>query len=150
MKPNKKLKKLMPTLGDKIEKYINRKVKAPTLSEICAVDGFEVKSAQKVLDGLVDFIEFYGTVKKFIVISEQKKVVSTGVLAGKKVCMTGFRDKDLQAAAEGLGVTIQGSVSSKTDILVCIDKDSTSGKAKKARTLGVKILSKAEFEKMVA
>ena len=45
---------------------------------------------------------------------------------------------------ERQGWTKQGSVSAKTEYLVMEDKDSTSSKAKKARELGVKIVTPAE------
>jgi DNA ligase (NAD+) len=52
--------------------------------------------------------------------------------------------KVFEQLMERKGWTKQGSVSAKTEYLVMEDKDSTSSKAKKARELGVKIITPAE------
>ena len=72
-----------------------------------------------------------------------------GILVDMKICITGFRDKALNVQIEELGGTIQSGVSGKTDILVTNNPNSTSGKAKKARELGVKIMGIDEFKEMI-
>jgi NAD-dependent DNA ligase len=146
----RKFKHLIPALGKKILNYLSDKSDTPSINEICAVDGFEEKTAIKVIEGLQKFKkEFWSESEKYITIAPIKTGNSGGILANKKVCMTGFRDKDLQGRAEELGATLQSSVSGNTSILVCMDKNSTSGKTKKARDLGVEIMSKKEFEELV-
>ena len=69
----------------------------------------------------------------------------TGTLTGLSVCFTGVRDKALEADIVTQGGTIKSGVSKALSILVCKDPSSTSGKAQKARGLGVEILSLDEM-----
>ena len=55
-----------------------------------------------------------------------------------------FYENIIQSA----GHKIAGSVSGNTDYLVIADTNSTSSKAKKARSLGTKLISPAELEEM--
>lgn len=69
-------------------------------------------------------------------------------LAGKRVCVSGavpgLNRNEANEAVERLGGISASSVSAKTDLLVT-DPTSTTGKAKKARELGVEIMSPDEF-----
>ena len=63
------------------------------------------------------------------------------------VCFTGFRDKFLEMAVARIGGVVQKSVTKDTTILVAEDRGMLSTtKAQKAEKLGVKILSKREFQ----
>ncbi len=76
-------------------------------------------------------------------------------LQGKTICFTGTLhcaidgERVDRAAAEILatnaGLVTRRSVSKKLDILVLADPDSMSGKARKARQLGVRLMSEAVF-----
>ena len=46
---------------------------------------------------------------------------------------------------EGLGGKVVGSISSKTDFLICNDASSTSSKMKKAKELGIPVITEEEF-----
>jgi DNA polymerase-3 subunit epsilon len=48
-------------------------------------------------------------------------------------------------AARAAGLVPMNAVSGKTDVLVCAEPDSQSGKARKARALGVRVISEAVF-----
>jgi DNA ligase (NAD+) len=52
---------------------------------------------------------------------------------------------ELKAVIESQGGKVAGSVSSKTDYLLTNDKTSGSSKNKKAKELGIPILSEQEF-----
>jgi DNA ligase (NAD+) len=71
-----------------------------------------------------------------------------GPLAGQRVCVSGavpgLTRTEANEAVETLGGTSVSSVSAKTDLLVT-DPSSTTGKAQKARDLGVAIMSPDEF-----
>jgi DNA polymerase III subunit epsilon len=72
----------------------------------------------------------------------------TGLSAGDRIVFTGEMSRtrgDLEAAARGAGLEPMSSVSGKTSVLVCADPESQSGKAKKARALGVRVVSEAVF-----
>ncbi len=76
------------------------------------------------------------------------------ILAGKTFVITGkvdhFENRDaLKAVILRLGGKAAGSVSAKTDYLINNDVTSASSKNKKARELGIPILSEDEFLKMI-
>ena len=77
---------------------------------------------------------------------------SAGPLAGKRVCVSGavpgLNRNEANEAVEQLGGTSVSSVSAKTDLLVT-DPSSTTGKAQKARDLGVAIMSPDEFVELL-
>ncbi len=66
-----------------------------------------------------------------------------------QVCFTGIRDKELAAKIESLGGKVTSSVSKKTTIVVAKDPNSTTGKPKKAREMGITIMGITEFKEMV-
>ena len=80
-------------------------------------------------------------------------------LAGKTVCFTGellgridgepISREMAEDFARKAGLDIKGSVSKKLDILVVADPDTQSGKAKKARECGTRIMAEATFWKAI-
>jgi DNA polymerase-3 subunit epsilon len=78
-------------------------------------------------------------------------------LQGKTICFSGtfkcsvsgvvLKKAGLEKLAEEAGLVVKGSVSKKLDFLVLADPHSMSGKAKRAREYGVKILAEAVFLK---
>lgn len=70
-------------------------------------------------------------------------------LAGQAVCFTGVRDKALEAAIAAAGGLIKSSVSKNVTILVAKDPNSTSGKAQKARNLGIEVIGLDEMRQRV-
>ena len=76
-------------------------------------------------------------------------------LAGKTVCFTGelccringeaiTREQAEEAAARA-GLVVKSGVTKKLDLLVCADSHSQSGKAKKAREYGIRIMAEPAF-----
>ena len=68
----------------------------------------------------------------------KKKIVITGKLVHYK------RD-ELKDLIEAAGGTVTGAVSGKTDLLINNDKESNTAKNKKAKEIGIPILSEEEF-----
>jgi len=80
------------------------------------------------------------------------RVASTGVLAGKKVCVTGKLARprsEIQAEIEAAGGQFVSSVGKSTDILVA-GADVGKAKLDAARKLGTKIIDEAELAAMLA
>lgn len=80
--------------------------------------------------------------------------ISTSKLDGLTFVITGdvnhFTNRDaLKAEIEKNGGKVSGSVSSKTSYLINNNLESTSGKNKKARELGIRIISENEFLEMI-
>lgn len=86
----------------------------------------------------------------YITVEKPKENNSSDVFAGKTFVITGslshYANRDeLKKEIEELGGKVSGSVSSKTDYLINNDVNSTSGKNKKAKELGVEIISEETY-----
>ena len=57
---------------------------------------------------------------------------------GKKIVLTGFRDKNLLDRLKKIGAEPSGSVTKNTFAVIVKDKDEDTGKADQARKLGIK------------
>jgi len=139
----RRMKMLNDALGE------NTLRKLTDVSQIASVERFDVKTAEKVIAAVGKFNKFFSTVDNFISFADTSITQSSGSMKGEKVVFTGFRDKQLQEAVEAAGGTMQSSVSSKTTIVVTTNPDSNTGKIKKARDLGIKIIGLDDFKDMV-
>jgi hypothetical protein len=74
-------------------------------------------------------------------------VVTKPVNTGETICMTGFRDKDLEAKAIAKGHFFVPSLTGKVTILLVADEPKESEKTKAARAKGTPILSRSDFIK---
>lgn len=79
-----------------------------------------------------------------------EKVASSATLSGLTFVITGdvyhFKNRnELKAKIESLGGKVSGSVSSKTSYLINNDVKSASGKNKKAKDIGIPIISEDDF-----
>ncbi len=123
--------------------------------ELCSIDGigevladawvryFENSRNNELLDHLLADLAF----------EDERQREGEQLLAGKTFVITGSLElfanrKALQEQIEALGGKAVGSVSSKTDYLINNDVTSNSSKNKKARELGIPILSETDFLKM--
>ena len=91
--------------------------------------------------------------KEFTFENPLKQNDTSNVLSGKIFVITGslshFSNRDAaKSAIESYGGKVSGSVSAKTSYLVC-NEDSNSGKSKKAKELGVPVISEKELIKMI-
>jgi len=141
----RKLKKLEIAFGTKGLHNLSESNR----TDIIRVDGFSDKTVDKILGGIDDYYEFYSKLPVHVNVATMQDT-SGGALDGQKICMTGFRDTDLSAKVEELGGTLQSGVSGATNILVIKDPTSTSGKAKKARDLGVRLMGIDEFKDYIS
>jgi DNA ligase (NAD+) len=63
-----------------------------------------------------------------------------------KIVFTGFRDPELEREIEDKGGEVTTSVSKKTSLVVCANKDENTSKITKAKELGIKLLTVQEFK----
>ena len=88
------------------------------------------------------------TIQPYVVNNNSQNNSLTGktiVITGK---LTNFKNRnELKAVIEERGGKVTGSISSKTDILINNDVNSTSAKNKTAQNLNIPILSEADFIK---
>jgi len=131
-----------------------RVIGSEALEELLSIDGigramaddlvefFAEPHNQAVLDDLLQFV----TVEPFSAPMSEGSPV-----AGKTVVFTGTLETmsrgEAKAKAEALGAKVSGSVSAKTDIVVA--GPGAGSKEKKARELGVKVLSEAEWVALI-
>ena len=112
-------------------------------------EGFAAKSSQQFASHLPKFKEFLaelGISKKSVpalVTSADPKVA--GPLTGINVVFSGGRHPEVEKSIVAGGGEIGSAVSKNTSFLVLKDVDSVSGKAKKARGLGIPIVTVDEL-----
>lgn len=115
------------------------------VNDIEDIDGFDEKTAEKVVAGLKPTQKFVNSLLNEGY-AKLVKVTKTDELKDMQVVMTGFRDADLAAEIEKRGGKIGSGVSKKTTYLLTHDANSNSGKSKKARDLGVTVMTPDDFK----
>lgn len=90
-----------------------------------------------------------GKDRRVVITYVQSPKVETPDGGFKKVCLTGFRDKELEKILPQFGYIVANGVSKDLDLLVTADMNSSSSKMKKASEYGIKIISRKDFEDMV-
>ena len=110
-------------------------------------DYFENEHNQKLLEKLLPYLHF-----------EEENVSAGGEqeqsLLNKTFVITGTVEhfanrKELKEKIESLGGKVTGSVSKKTDYLITNDNMSSSSKNKKAKELGIPVITEEEFLSMI-
>lgn len=119
------------------------------------LDDFGASMSDSMRNYLDDNIEMIKELAGYLTFQTvQKTNTSTVNLSGKTFVITGslntFANRDAaKELIESLGGKVSGSVSAKTSYLVNNDINSTSGKNKKAKELGVPIITEEELLKMI-
>ena len=103
------------------------------------------KLKQIMIEGMDEFCELLYKVEGMGIRIIYPCPVVEGLMKGQKICCTGFRDKDIEDFIINNGGEIISGVSKNTTLLIVQDIASTSSKAAKARTLGIKIISYRDF-----
>lgn len=120
------------------------------IAKLVKVEGVAKKTAEKFVQHIPDFIKFMKEAKldsKLTpTITEPSEIDKSHPLYGKKVVMTGFRDKDLIQKLKDIGAENSASVSKNTFVvLVKRDKDELTGKTEEAKKLDIPIMTLDEF-----
>jgi DNA ligase (NAD+) len=126
--------------------------------EIVAIKGFSEKIADAMLSGLAASAGHFDTMYQMgfnlvrTPLNAAEEAQGNSPLSGKLIVFTGAMQKgsrdEMKKQAKLLGAKVGDSVTGKTDMLVCGEKVGES-KLKKARTLGVQLLSEAEYLTLV-
>lgn len=151
----------LETILEAIPKIGTTKRYIPTMQEMLAIKGIEVKTAQLFIDNLPKYFEFVdeqGVDCTFESVAPQqppqappkttqnKSDKPTQSLVGMKIVFTGFRNEALEKIIKAAGGTVSTSVSKNTSLVIKkSDEDNDSGKAKKAVELGVDMMNLEEF-----
>lgn len=132
------------------------KIQNASAEELMQIDGI----GEVVANAFVDFLhddENKKSVEKLLDIVEfdvEPQGLTDGDLRGKTFVITGnvhiYKNRnELKSAIEANGGKVTGSVSSNTDFLINNDIDSASSKNKKAKELGIPIISEDEFARRI-
>lgn len=123
--------------------------------DFTVIDGFGTEMQKSLSSWWADNRnEFMELLKEFEFESTYEVVDTNTSIFGKIFVITGsvnhYKNRDeLKADIESRGAKVTGSVTSKTDYLINNDVNSTSGKNKKAKDLGIPIISEEDFLKMI-
>ncbi len=112
---------------------------------------------EKIIDSIISFCEINSNLQiiadliAILNIQDYQRVTSSSILSGKSVVFTGTLESlsrlEAKSQAEKMGAKVTSQISKSTDILVA-GADAGS-KLKKATEFGVKVISEAEWIKMV-
>jgi NAD-dependent DNA ligase/DNA polymerase/3'-5' exonuclease PolX len=117
------------------------------LKNIAELPGFKNKTAMLFVPYIKEFVKF------MTVINQQNKlkyVKHTNIniahpLYGKKIVLTGFRDKKLEEQFKTFGIIVSNQVNSKTHLVLVKNKNHDSSKVNKAKELNIPIFTIKEF-----
>ena len=139
-------------LGEKkiivvIEKYPSLMENTLTEEEVMLCEGYSNKTAKAFILGLEKFKTFISQHEflKYYIKINSKQNSKEGKMKDSYVVLTGFRDKELEDKLIGMGAIIQSSINSKTTLVIAKDINSNSGKVKKAKEMGIKLISKSDI-----
>ncbi len=163
----------IPLLGNdlskKLSKYWNGSIEAfeafvrsvgttdatAAVDQLTQIDGVGLEKASNIAEWCLGLNRDSEAYNRFINLIEALSFKETSVTAeqslnGMTFVITGsvniYKNRDeFKASVEARGGKVAGSVSNKTSYLVNNDVTSTSGKNKKAKELGVEIISEEDF-----
>lgn len=147
--------KLGPNVGSlklqKIEDQIGleKLAKLPLNQRLAAIvdlHSFQLKTAKPIAEKLPEAIKWLKSLGLTFVKPTKIKQVGNK-LQGKGVVFTGFRDKAMEERIKAQGGLIQGSVNKDTVAVIASDPSDNKAKAAKARSLGIPVIGKLQFEK---
>lgn len=121
-----------------------------TIEQWVSIDDVGPKLAQSLYDFFhnTEFLAVLHKLESLGVNLKGAEINTSGILYGKQIVFTGFRNADLEKKIESLGGEIGNSLSKKTSILVMKEKGSGSSKEKKALDYGVEVMTVEEFESL--
>ena len=125
--------------------------------KLMSIKGFGSKTAALFVEHISEFMKFVtetgleakltSAIKEVKADAKKTEALDTShELYGKRILMTGFRDKELEKQIVAVGGKIATSVSKTTFAVLVKDIDEDTGKANKARELGVKLMTPFKFK----
>ena len=141
-------RKIRPIMEEYPDILVNKESNDDKIKKIMKVKGMAKKSAESFVESIEDFNLFLIQVNltnKLNDVPEMKNVDTDHPLYGKKIVMTGFRDKILEESIRNVGGDMGVSVSKTTFALLVKSADETSGKIDQAKKLGVPIMTPMDF-----
>ena len=143
----KKLKTILDAYPDILDSK-----NATSTASIASIEGLAEKSAEKFIEKIKEFQSFMRDINQENKLNKlnkdvlKKTVEPLNELYGKKILMTGFRDKELSQQFEKLGIIQPSSISKQLFILLVKSKEDSNTKINEAQKLGIPILTVEEFK----
>lgn len=136
--------------------YDFEKIKSATMEELSDVDGIGEVLAEGIISYFTDEKKAQNALELLeeLQIEKPEQNEEEQIFAGMTFVITGnvyhyANRNEVKDVIEQKGGKVAGSVSSKTNYLINNDVTSTSGKNKKAKELGIPIISEKEFISML-
>jgi len=139
----KKLRVIMENYPDIL---LKKEIYDKKVENVSKLNGFQVKTAKKFVDHIAEFIQFINVnqLQNKVIITKKNNNNIKHSLYGKKIVVTGFRNKKFENTLLQLGIQLTTSVSKNTDLLIYNVGD-TSSKMLKAKKLNIKIIQLNTF-----
>lgn len=151
---DKTAKDIAKAMHNNIEEFNQAVADRYDFSQISGI-GYAVNTQiYRWFDDMKNRLDYQNLLKHLHFSENQPFESNSSILDGKTFCITGTtyhykNRKALQEEIERLGGKITDSVSNKTNVLINNDIESNSSKNKKAKELGIPIISEEEFLKMI-
>lgn len=131
-------------------------IKNADVEELITIDGI----GQVIAESIVHYFanehnqKILSKLEEIITFEKMEESSKEAIFDGVTFVITGavhhFKNrKEVKAKVEELGGKVTGSVTSKTDYLINNDKNSSSSKNKKAKELGIPIITEEQFIDMI-
>lgn len=120
-----------------------------TVEQITNIKGMAIISAQQFVNNIEKFLLFYEDLGIECKTEIKHDKIKSNFFTDKKIVFSGFRNKDWEKRLEEIGAKLSSVVSKNTNYLVVKNNDDSSNKIKKARELGIDILTYDEFAEKI-
>lgn len=143
---------------DGLDERVIEKLRNSYRDEFTAEFAVALKHECELIPGIGEVLAltFVKGLKTYISRGKDRRVVITYVQSPKVetpdgveqmfVCMTGFRNKELEKALQAQGHVVLNGVTKECTVLVVADINSTSSKMKTAKQRGLRIVTREDFE----
>jgi NAD-dependent DNA ligase len=120
-----------------------------TTDMISRVDGFSIKMSKRFSDNIKQFKQFLTELDFIKVKKNEVKTSINGRFNGINIVLTGFRDETIETYINTHGGSVKNGINKNTSILIIKNEAYTSSKIDTATLLGIKIMTKEEFLKLI-
>jgi DNA ligase (NAD+) len=118
------------------------------VEDLAEIPGIGASTALQIVRGFQARAELITHLRTHMSVTYPQKIAG-GKFSGVAVCFTGYRDAAAESQIIVGGGKIASGVSKNTTHLVCLDVNSNSSKAQKARQLGIPIWTPEELQRFL-
>lgn len=124
----------------------------PTMDQLTSIKGLGSATCETFLEALPAFFKFMKDIgvpcKPNSVASNSSRIITA--LQNATIVFTGFRNAEWEKQITAAGGKVTTSISKSTTFVVAADPHETSTKLEKARSLGIRIITRSEMERILA